>query len=319
MGAEEGGKVVVRRLWRHPVVRAISRGERYILRFTSSKRMVHDLPHPDATFIPALLAGRTAFVAGGTSGINLAIAHGLAAAGARVAVFSRNAERVEQAATALRSHGGAAAGHVGDVREYAAVERALATTRESFGTIDIVVSGAAGNFICPANQLSPNGFKSVVDIDLLGTFNVLRAAYQHLTRPGASLINIGAPQSTEAFFGQAHVSAAKAGVDMLTRSLAVEWGRDGIRVNGIVPGPIEGTEGVARLAPTPEIKAAWEQGNPMGRLGTGAEVANVALFLCSPAASYVNGTIIYCDGGQVLGGARDYRAAWEALQASGGR
>lgn len=271
------------------------------------------------TFVPGLLAGKTAFVAGGTSGINLAIAHGLAEAGASVAVFSRNAERVEQATATLRAHGGRSEGYVGDVRDYAAVEQALAACHETLGALDIVVSGAAGNFICPANQLSPNGFKAVVDIDLLGTFNVLRAAYAHLVRPGASLINIGAPQSTEAFFGQAHVSAAKAGVDMLTRSLAVEWGREGIRVNGIVPGPIEGTEGVARLAPTPEIRAAWEQGNPMGRMGTGREVANVALFLASPAASYVNGTIIYCDGGQVLGGARDYRAAWEALQPGGGR
>ncbi|MBK8247823.1 MAG: SDR family oxidoreductase [Gemmatimonadetes bacterium] len=271
------------------------------------------------TFVPGLLSGKTAFVAGGTSGINLAIAHGLAEAGASVAVFSRNAERVEQAATALRAHGGRVEGYVGDVREFAAIERALGAAREALGALDIVVSGAAGNFICPANQLSPNGFKAVVDIDLLGTFNVLRAAYAHLARPGASLINIGAPQSTEAFFGQAHVSAAKAGVDMLTRSLAVEWGREGIRVNGIVPGPIEGTEGVARLAPTAEIRAAWEQGNPMGRMGTGREVANVALFLSSPAASYVNGTIIYCDGGQVLGGARDYRAAWEAQQATGSR
>jgi NAD(P)-dependent dehydrogenase (short-subunit alcohol dehydrogenase family) len=276
-------------------------------------------PGRDATFVPGLLSGKSAFVAGGTSGINLAIAHGLAQAGARVAVFSRNAERVEQATAALRTHGGAVAGFVGDVREYAAIERALASARETLGSLDIVVSGAAGNFICPASQLSSNGFKAVMDIDLLGTFHVLRAAYPHLTRPGASLINIGAPQSTEAYFGQAHVSAAKAGVDMLTRSLAVEWGREGIRVNGIVPGPIEGTEGVARLAPTPEIRATWEQANPMGRMGSGAEVANVALFLCSSAASYVNGTIIYCDGGQVLGGARDYRAAWEAQQRAGTR
>lgn len=271
------------------------------------------------TFVSGLLAGKTAFVAGGTSGINLAIAHVLAEAGARVAVFSRNAERVAQAATDLRAHGGQVEGYVGDVREYAAIERALAAARAALGTLDIVVSGAAGNFICPASQLSSNGFKAVMDIDLLGTFHVYRAAYEHLTRPGASLITIGAPQSTEAYFGQAHVSAAKAGVDMLTRSLAVEWGREGIRVNGIVPGPIEGTEGVTRLAPTPEIRATWEQANPMGRMGTGREVGNVALFLCSPAASYVNGTIVYCDGGQVLGGARDYRAAWEAQQAAGSR
>jgi NAD(P)-dependent dehydrogenase (short-subunit alcohol dehydrogenase family) len=103
---------------------------------------------------------------------------------------------------------------------------------------------------------------------------------------------------------------------MLTRSLAVEWGAEGVRVNGIIPGPVAETEGVARLAPTPEIREAWEKANPMRRMGTGAEVANVALFLCSDAASWVNGTIVYCDGGQVLGGARDYRESWLAMQAA---
>lgn len=267
------------------------------------------------TFVADLLAGKTAFVAGGTSGINLAIARGLATYGARVGVFSRNPDRVAQATAELQAIRADATGHVGDVRDYASVEQALAAFHAAAGPIDIVVCGAAGNFICPANALSPNGFRTVVDIDLMGTFNVSRAAYPLLRKPGASLINISAPQSTEAYWGQAHVSAAKAGVDMLTRSLAVEWGREGIRVNGIVPGPIEGTEGVARLAPTPEIKEAWEKANPMRRMGTGEDVANTALFLCSDAASYVNGTIIYCDGGQVLGGARDYSESWTAMQA----
>ncbi len=267
------------------------------------------------TFVANLLAGKTAFVAGGTSGINLAIAQGLARFGARVSVFSRNAERVEGAVASLRTIQADAHGYTGDVREYASIEQALVACHAASGPIDIVVSGAAGNFICPANQLSPNGFRTVVDIDLMGTFNVLRAAYPLLRKPGASLINISAPQSTEPYWGQAHVSAAKAGVDMLTKSLAVEWGREGIRVNGIVPGPIDGTEGVARLAPTPEIRAAWEKANPMRRMGSGEDVANTALFLCSDAASYVNGTIIYCDGGQVLGGARDYSDSWNAMQA----
>lgn len=272
------------------------------------------------TFVQGLLKGKVAFVAGGTSGINLAIAKALAEYGASVAVMSRDAERVARAVAELQQSagGGRVAGYSADVREYAAVERVMAEARETLGLFDIVVSGAAGNFICPANQLSANGFRTVVDIDLMGTFNVLRASYFILRRPGASIINISAPQSTEPYWGQAHVSAAKAGVDMLTRSLAVEWGKEGIRVNAIVPGPIEGTEGVARLAPTDEIKQAWNKANPMGRLGTGREVANVALFLCSQAASYVNGAIIYCDGGQVLGGARDYSESWKALQAAKG-
>ncbi|MEP7347352.1 MAG: SDR family NAD(P)-dependent oxidoreductase, partial [Gemmatimonadaceae bacterium] len=206
-------------------------------------------------FVDNLLEGKVAFVAGGTSGINLEIARGLAEYGASVAVFSRNQERVDGAVRDLTTGGKRVQGHVGDVREYASIERALTATAESLGAIDIVVSGAAGNFICPAAKLSPNGFRTVVDIDLMGTFNVLRAAYGVVRKPGASIINISAPQSTEAYWGQAHVSAAKAGVDMLTRSLAVEWGPEGIRVNAIVPGPIDGTEGMARLAPTDEIRA----------------------------------------------------------------
>lgn len=267
-------------------------------------------------FIPGFLAGKVAFVAGGTSGINLAIAHGLAAYGAKVAVMSRNAARVEGAVAALRAHGGAVHGAAGDVRDFAAVQRAVAGAHEALGPLDIVVSGAAGNFICPADELSSNGFRAVVEIDLIGTFHVLRAAKALLRTPGASLINISAPQSTEAFWGQSHVSAAKAGVDMLTRSLAVEWGPEGIRVNGIVPGPIGDTEGMARLAPTPEIRERWAQTNPMRRFGTGHDVAQVALFLCSDAAAYVNGTIVYCDGGQVLAGGRDYRESWLAMQAT---
>lgn len=267
------------------------------------------------TFVPDLLEGKTAFVAGGTSGINLGIATALGQYGAQVAVLSRRQEKVDAAVQALTASGGRAVGFTGDVRDYAAVERALAGAAASLGgALDIVISGAAGNFMAPAAELSANGFKAVVDIDLLGTFNVLRAAYAVLRKPGASIVNISAPQSTEAYWGQAHVSAAKAGVDMLTRSLAVEWGPDGIRVNAIVPGPIVGTEGMARLAPDAEVRASWERANPLRRFGTPADIANAALFLCSDAASYVTGAILYCDGGQVLSGGRDYREAWAAMQ-----
>ena len=267
-------------------------------------------------FVENFLAGKVAFVAGGTSGINLEIARGLAAYGASVAVFSRSQARVDGAVRDLESGAKRVEGHVGDVREYASIERALVAAAASLGPIDIVVSGAAGNFICPAAQLSANGFRTVVDIDLMGTFNVLRAAYAVVRKPGASIINISAPQSTEAFWGQAHVSAAKAGVDMLTRSLAVEWGPEGIRVNAIVPGPIAGTEGMERLAPSEEIRAAWRKANPLRRFGTGRDIANMALFLSSYAASYVTGAIIYCDGGQVLSPGRDYSESWPAIVAA---
>jgi NAD(P)-dependent dehydrogenase (short-subunit alcohol dehydrogenase family) len=269
------------------------------------------------TFVRNLLQGKAAFVAGGTSGINLGIASALAAYGAAVAVLSRKQEKVDAAVQQLSSAGATAIGFAADVREYGSVERALAGAAESLGALDIVVSGAAGNFLAPAAELSANGFKAVVDIDLLGTFNVLRAAYGVLRKPGASIINISAPQSTEAYWGQAHVSAAKAGIDMLTRSLAVEWGPEGVRVNAIVPGPIVGTEGMARLAPDMATRTSWENANPLRRFGTPADIANAALFLCSDAASYVNGAILYCDGGQVLSGGRDYRETWAAMQRKG--
>ncbi len=268
-------------------------------------------------FRPDLLAGQVAFVAGGTSGINLAIAEALARHGAAVAVMSRSADKVERAVGQLRAAGVPVMGGAGDVRRYEEVEGVMAAAHRALGPFDIVVSGAAGNFVCPADRLSPNGFRTVVEIDLIGTFHVLRCARGHARVPGARFLNISAPQSTQAYWGQAHASAAKAGVDMLTRSLAVEWGPEGIRVNAIVPGPIGDTEGIDRLAPSGAIRDAWTASNPLRRFGTGDEVAQVALFLCSEAATYVHGTVVYCDGGQVLASARDYRASWLALQADG--
>ncbi len=249
-----------------------------------------------------LLMGKTAFIAGGTSGINLEIAHTFARFGARVAVLSRKPEKVDAAVAALKAHGGEVSGHAADVREYEAVDAALQRAKVLHGAIDIVVSGAAGNFVAPAAGLSANGFRSVVEIDLLGTFNVFRASYGVLAKPGASLIAISAPQSTHPFWGQSHVCAAKAGVDMLAKCLAAEWGCEGIRVNAIVPGPIEGTEGMQRLAPTPEIYREVVARVPLRRFGQKSEVADMALFLSSPAAAYVTGGIFNCDGGQTLTG-----------------
>ena len=182
-------------------------------------------------------AGRNVFVAGGTSGINLGIARAFAAAGARIGVGSRSQQKVD-ASVAELSGAEPALGYTFDVRDHAAVAAALAAFAEAAGPIDVLVSGAAGNFPALARDISPNGFKAVVDIDLLGTFHVMKAAYALLRRPGGSVINISAPQAQVAMSHQAHVCAAKAGVDMLTRCLAIEWGPEGLRVNGVVPGPI---------------------------------------------------------------------------------
>lgn len=246
--------------------------------------------------------GKTVFVAGGSSGINLGIAHGFAQAGAAVAIASRSKERVEAAADRLARHGGRVMGTTADVRDYAAVSAALESVHREFGPIDVLVSGAAGNFPAPALGMSANGFKSVVDIDLLGTFNVLRAGHAFLRKPGASIINISAPQSFNPSPLQVHVCAAKAGVDMVTRVLAMEWGVDGVRVNSIVPGPIAGTEGMARLAPTDQAKAAVLRMVPLGRFGAEEDVASLALFLASPYASYITGAVIPVDGGWSLAG-----------------
>jgi NAD(P)-dependent dehydrogenase (short-subunit alcohol dehydrogenase family) len=253
--------------------------------------------------------GKAVFVAGGTSGINLGIAEAFACCGARVAVASRSQARVDAAVARLENCGPEAAGFAADVRDYAAVETALSAAHDRFGPFDVLVSGAAGNFPASALGMSPNAFKAVVDIDLLGTFNVLRAAHRFLKRSGASVINISAPQSIQPMIMQAHVCAAKAGVDMLTRALAMEWGRDGIRVNAIIPGPIDGTEGMARLAPTPEAKRACAESVPLGRMGVAADVAKAALFLGSDLASFITGVVIPVDGGWVLSGAATYMAA----------
>jgi len=255
------------------------------------------------TFRDKLLAGKTAFVAGASSGINLQIATRLAEAGAAVTVLSRSPDKIEAAAAGIRAKGGKAIGIAQDVRDHDGVGAAFATSVAAHGEIDILVSGAAGNFVAPFNGISYNGFRAVIDIDLVGCYNVMRQGFPHLRKPGASVITISAPQSIHPYPFQAHVNAAKAGADMLVKTLAVEWGPLGVRVNSIIPGPIADTEGMARLAPTPEAMEKSAKGTPMQRLGTKDEVADLALFLTSDAAAYITGTIIPCDGGLCLLGA----------------
>ncbi len=251
---------------------------------------------------PLDFSRKTVFIAGGTSGINLGIAQGFASAGARVAVLSRSAEKVERAVGTLKELGAEAIGFSADVRDYDAVESALSDAHAEFGDIDVLVSGAAGNFPAAVLDMSANAFKSVVDIDLLGTFNVVRAGHAFLRKPGASVINISAPQAYVPSPLQAHVCAAKAGVDMLTRVLALEWGARGIRINSLVPGPIAGTEGMARLAPTAELAAAVAASVPAGRMGSPEDIAKAALVLASPLCDYVNGAVLPVDGGWSLMG-----------------
>ena len=227
----------------------------------------------------------------------------LAESGARVALVSRKLEHLEPAVEKIRASGGEAIACAADVRNFEEVEGAIAATIEKFGQLDIVVNGAAGNFLCAAEELSPNGFGTVVDIDLKGTFNTSRAAFAELKKARGQILNISA---TLHYLGtplQLHVSAAKAGVDALTRQLAVEWGRYGIRVNAIAPGPIEDTEGMGRLVP-PEVKEKLRRNIPLGRFGRIKDIEQAAIFLCSDAASFINGAILVVDGGQWLSSGR---------------
>lgn len=256
-----------------------------------------------SAFRDGLLAGRTAFVAGASGGINLGIAQALARAGAAVTVVSRHAERSAAAAATVTDAGGRALGIAADVREPEALQGAYAQTVGAFGPIDVVVSGAAGNFHASAAELSPKGFKTVVDIDLLGTFNVFRLAYEHLRTPGASLIAITAPGARRPGLHQVHANAAKAGVNMVVQCLAMEWGPAGIRVNAISPGPIAGTEGMARLAATAERENAIRARLALRHYGEISDISEAALYLASDAGRYVTGTVLDCDGGMALGDA----------------
>lgn len=252
-----------------------------------------------SAFKDNLLAGKTAFIAGGTSGINLGIAKRFAELGARVAVAGRNPEKAQNAAREISA---GALGLSADVRDYAAISGAMKQAADTLGPLDIVIAGQAGNFLALALGMSANAFKTVVDIDLLGTFNVFRGCHELLRMPGASLIAITAGQAVNPRPLQAHACAAKAGINQLIRVLAMEWGPD-VRVNGISPGPIADTEGMARLAPDPKTRAAHYERIPLRRWGTAGEVAECAVFLCSPSASYITGTILDCDGGSQLGDA----------------
>lgn len=269
------------------------------------------------TTSPFDFKGRHLFVAGGSSGINFGIAQAFARAGARVSLISRSADKVAAAAAQIEALGTQALGMAADVRQPEAVEQALKAAHERFGPIDVLVSGAAGNFLAHALDMSPNAFKTVVDIDLLGSFNVARLAHPYLRKPGASIVQISAGQAFTPTPYQAHVCAAKAGVDMLTRVLAQEWGAEGIRINSIVPGPIADTEGLKRLAPTDDTLDAMAQRVPLRRLGRIDDIARMAMVLASDWGSYITGAIIPVDGGLALTGPRDFTAAADASRRAG--
>jgi NAD(P)-dependent dehydrogenase (short-subunit alcohol dehydrogenase family) len=252
--------------------------------------------------IPTPLRGKLALVAGACGGIRLEIARALARAGARLLLLGRSPERIDAAARGIVETGGMAQAAAVDLREYDPLCETIADALDRAGppVIDIVICGAAGDSVTAAQLLSPEGFRGVLDLDLVATYNVMRACYPFLARPGASLIGLCAPLACIPHPMQAHLAAARGGVEMLTRSLALEWGPEGVRVNAIVPGPIAGGEGLKRAASAGRDLVA--RSVPLRRYGTAAELADLALFLASPAAQYITGAVIPCDGGLSLMG-----------------
>lgn len=264
------------------------------------------------SLLPAdLFSGRSVFITGGGSGINLGIARAFARLGADIGLCGRSAERLDGARAALEHTGARVHTTAADVRDADATRAAIAEAVDAFDRLDVLVCGAAGNFPATAEALSPNGFRSVVDIDLNGTFHACHAAFPALRAHGGSIIAVSAHQARVPYAGQAHVCAAKAGVDQLVRTLALEWGQYGIRANAVAPGPVNGTEGVRRLLPGGMVKRA-ERLVPLGRLAEVDDVAAACMFLASPLAAFVNGVVLDIDGGGGLAGS----GPWNALVAA---
>ncbi len=242
-----------------------------------------------------LLQGKVALVTGGATGLGLETARVLGSHGARVAICSRKEDNLQAAVATLQQAGIEATYGVCDVRRHDEVTAVIEGVLQTFGRLDVVVNNAAGNFPAPVSDLSPNGFKAVVDIDLLGTFNVSKAAYELWLRDhGGAVVNVSAAIQYRGMALQAHVVSAKAGIDALSRACAIEWGPDGVRVNAVAPGAMSGTEGVKRIAGDDRHRTAQ---NPLQRPGSTTEVAEAVLFLASDAASHITGAILVVDGG----------------------
>jgi NAD(P)-dependent dehydrogenase (short-subunit alcohol dehydrogenase family) len=252
------------------------------------------------TFSTDALAGRVAVITGGATGIGFAIAKAFVGVGANVVLASRKLDQLDLAVARLREIGGEATAIQTDVRNYEAVEAMIAGAVGAYGAVDIMIANAAGNFVVPTAEMSPNAWRVVIDIDLNGTFYCARAAYQALRASGfgGRLIAISTTRAMEGWPGCAHAGAAKAGVMSLMRTLAAEWGPDGIRCNTIAPGPIGDTEGVKRIYEDQGAAERELSSVPLGRFGLTTDIAQAAIYLCSEAGSFVTGADLVVDGGR---------------------
>lgn len=265
------------------------------------------------------MKGKVLLVTGGGSGIGLGICEAFGSCGAKVAICGRKEDKLKAAAECIRAAGAPAViFRRCDVREPEECKALVAAVEEEFGQLDVLVNNAAGNFSSLAEDVSPNAFKTVIDIDLRGTFHMCSAAHHLLKRSvGACIINISATLHYRAAPFQSHAMSAKAGIDVLTNSLGIEWADEGIRVLGIAPGPIEGTEG----GPTGRVfgdMVKTAQGGkatnsrsirgtvPVGRYGAKADISNMALYMASPAGSFLTATTFVVDGGNWHGHSHFY-------------
>ncbi|TCJ06167.1 2,4-dienoyl-CoA reductase [Cytobacillus praedii] len=249
------------------------------------------------------MKGKVVIVTGGSSGMGKYMAKKFAEAGAYVVITGRNLERLEETKKEIEKESGQVLVVQMDVREIEHVKHMVAETLNAFGRIDHLINNAAGNFICPAEKLSANGWNSVINIVLNGTFYCSSEVGKYWIDNGmkGSIINMVATYAWDAGPGVIHSAAAKAGVLSMTRTLAVEWGRKyGIRVNAIAPGPIERTGGADKLWESEEAAKRTLSSVPLGRLGKPEEIAELAFFLLSDHAAYINGECITMDGGQWL-------------------